>query len=846
MNESSHLAAQYAVGRVLTEAETFEDAAPRLVEAMLEVLGWELGNFWVVDDASRVVRVTATAHRRAEELDRFAATSRSFAFRPGEGLPGRVWLAKAPAWVTDIASDPGFTRRAAAIEAGLRSAFAFPAFRGNTVLGVIELFSVDGCEPDAALLDVMTAIGGQVGQFIERTRATRTLRASEARKSAVLEAAVDAIITMDHKGLVLEFNPAAEQIFGYSRDEVIGQEMCRFIIPEELRDRHREGLARYIETGEGPVVGRRIEVPAQGKDGRQFPAELAITRVDVPGPPIFTGYLRDITQRKRAEAEREYLLALERDARAQLEDATARLRALQALTETALQHTSLDVLAQQFLARISELLHVDNVALFLLTDDHKQLVLNASLGPLYEGQGSSVIVPVGEGIAGQIAQTGSPVIGADIVASNGGEVTSLPARSVVGVPLMAQGALTGVLQVSSDTSRSFTNDDVHLLKLAADRIAVGIERVRLYEREHRIAESLQRSLLPGRLPRILGVTVAVRYEPGGPGLEVGGDWYDVLELPGDRLAVAVGDVVGRGLRAAAAMGQLRNVVRAYAFENHPPHKVLDLVNRLSERLDRADMATLVYLVIDPADKMMCMSVAGHPPPVLVTATGRASFLEGGRSVPLGALPDSVYPQIEVPVELGSTLLLYTDGLVERRGQSIDEGLQRLQKAASEAPRDLELMCDYIMTQLADDESGDDDVALIAVRLANVAQRPLQLRLPAAPESIATLRGALRRWLQEGEVAAEDIFDIAVAACEASANAIEHAYGPGDAHFEVDAALEQDRCRVVVRDFGSWRASRSVDRGRGIHIMRSLMDEVDIVQSQTGTEVALSRRVARGE
>jgi len=300
---NQRLAARTAVTRILAEAADLAEAAPKVLEAICEALGWVLGELWQVDERTNVLRcveVWATASLRGGE---FEALSREFAFVRGVGLPGRVWESGQPAWISDVSVDPNFPRGAAARAEGLHGALGFPIVLAGHVLGVIEFFSHEIREPDDDLLQVFGIMGSQIGQFMERKEAESELRDSEARTRAILEAALDCVITMDANGNVVEWNPAAERTFGRSREEVLGREMAELIIPGEYRDLHRRGLAHYLATGEAPVLHQRLELSGMRADGSEFPVELTITRVEPFEPPLFTGFLRDITDRKQAEEE---------------------------------------------------------------------------------------------------------------------------------------------------------------------------------------------------------------------------------------------------------------------------------------------------------------------------------------------------------------------------------------------------------------------------------------------------------------------------------------------------------------------------------------------------------------
>jgi PAS domain S-box-containing protein len=202
-----------------------------------------------------------------------------------------------------VTADPDFPRADAARAAGLHSAFCFPILADDGIAGAMEFFTPEPRMPDENLLATMASVGRQIGHFIDRARANAAVRESEARTRAILEAALDCVVTMDEHGCVVEFNPAAERVFGYVREDVLGREMADLIVPPHLRELHRRGIRRYLDTGNAVVLNRRIEITGMRSDGVEFPVELAITRIPVPGAPMFTGYLRDITERKRSEQE---------------------------------------------------------------------------------------------------------------------------------------------------------------------------------------------------------------------------------------------------------------------------------------------------------------------------------------------------------------------------------------------------------------------------------------------------------------------------------------------------------------------------------------------------------------
>jgi len=298
-----YLALEHEVALILVETEAVSEAYPKLLESIVTALGWQFGAVWEEEPAQAAFVRCVETWCAEQRLAAFAEFSRGLALAPGYGLPGRVWSTGAPAWIREVKSDSNFPRFQAALESGLRSGFCFPIRTARGVVGAIEFLADDPHEPDEELLATTESLGGQIGQFVERSRAEEAMRVREARHTAILESALDCIITIDDRGRVLEFNSAAEETFGYRAEDVVGHEMAKLIVPPHLRDEHRAGFARYLETEEAHVLGRRLEITGMRADGSEFPVELTITRIRLDGPPVFSGYVRDITDRKRAEEE---------------------------------------------------------------------------------------------------------------------------------------------------------------------------------------------------------------------------------------------------------------------------------------------------------------------------------------------------------------------------------------------------------------------------------------------------------------------------------------------------------------------------------------------------------------
>ena len=512
------------------------------------------------------------------------------------------------------------------------------------------------------------------------------------------------------------------------------------------------------------------------------------------------------------------------------------------LADPALSELALEPLLGELLTRAKDILGVDTVAILLLDEDGQELVARAAKG-LEEEVERGVRIPLGAGFAGRIAAGRRPIYIADVDHADvlNPILRMKGVRSLLGVPLLVEGAALGVLHVGTVTPREFTNADAALLQLAAAQAAPAIDRARLFDaldREHRSAVALQRSLLPDGLPDLVGIDAAVRYLPARD--EVGGDWYDVIDLPGGQVGLAIGDVAGHGLRAAALMGQLRTGLRAYALEGHSPGETLKRLDRLLQTISGRGMATAAYAVIDPATGVLRYSSAGHPPPVVVRGGREASLLGISSAPPLGTLPFAAFHEVEATLAPGDTILLYTDGLVERRREPLTDGMERLRALAAVAAT-ADQLCERVTHGLVPPEGGDDDIAVVALRLVPV-EAAMSVRFAADPQVLAQMRRMLTRWLQAHGAQAREIRALTLACGEACANAIEHAYAPGLAYFQLDAVHADGLVTLTVRDGGHWRAPRGVHRGRGLKMIEAAIDELVVTTGETGTELVMRHRL----
>ncbi|HET8976804.1 MAG TPA: SpoIIE family protein phosphatase [Solirubrobacteraceae bacterium] len=562
-------------------------------------------------------------------------------------------------------------------------------------------------------------------------------------------------------------------------------------------------------------------------------------------PEILRAKVSVFVELSRERAER----VRQSQARAEAEALARTVRTLQILSDTALAHLEMDGLAAELLERASTLFAADAAALLLRDEASPGLILQAHRGaalPVPAG-GRVPLGPVGLG-ALAVERRSALLRGAEIWPPPPDAPAPPPVgqpviTSLLVVPLVAADELLGLLLVGACARDRFDSSDLELLTLAADRMAIAIDHVQRFAHGRQLVQMLQRSLLPERLPHHPRLELAARYLPSGLAPQIGGDWYDALELDSERTAVMIGDVVGHGVRAATTMSELRNALRAFAVEGHGPADALHHLDRLVlATLGPGMIATVLFLVIDAGAETLTVARAGHPPPALRGVDGRVRFLETDTTLPLG-IDDRARPsESTFPIQSGETLLLFTDGLVERRGESITDGFDRLSAAFASAPVAVEEICDHVLAQTVAQRNSHDDVALLAVRLLAAVSGPLTMNLPARAASVPLARHRLRAWLaaEVPEIDRMTAGDLEVAWSEACTNVVRHAYGPRDATFEASASRLGDEITLRVRDSGSWRPPRGGHGGRGLALMRHLSDEVIVDRGEDGTTVTIKR------
>ncbi len=741
------------------------------------------------------------------------------------------------------------------------------------------------------------AVSNLADRAIELDQARRNVSRSEALKSAMLASALDAVVSIDAHGVVIEWNSSAEQTFGHTRDAALGQPMADLLIPQRHREAHRRGLARHLRTGEETIIGRRVEIEALHADGHEVPVELTVARPQVDGPPVFTAFLRDVTEARRATAQRRELLASERTAREAAEQAALQVRRLYELgSALGDAETPADV-ARIVVAGVQRQIGASTGALWLLNEagdqlrvvhavgssigllDHSPMPLDSSLPiatalsrdePVWVGSRSAAlerhpgwpargdaasfaILPLtAEGarlgslvvgfatdrdfpesdrtfllsVAGLCAQAlqravlrdreASAAAGLAFLAEAGrtlgtsldhrltlqqvtelslpllgqmcvvhlldpasrqlrqvasahqdpevaeqlaalvdyrpppgspldqvlrtGRTVVLPglsddelraattteqeyavARALglgpsVSVPLVARSAVIGTVTLGRARDLPpYDPDAVALVEALAERAAAAIDNSRAHAASTEVALTLQRSLMPLDLATPPWLELGFRYQPGSLDTEVGGDWFDVIPVGLGRTGLVIGDVMGRGIRAAAVMGQLRAAVRAYAALDLEPDRLVTELDRLVLGLGDAALVTCVYAVLDAPTGQVTWCNAGHLPPVVVSADGGVRTIELPTGAPLG-VGGVRFETASSHLAPGDVVVLYTDGLVESRRRDVHSGIVELTEQLGRPSADLDGLCGAALEAMVGPAGHDDDAAVLAVGL----------------------------------------------------------------------------------------------------------------------------------
>jgi len=525
----------------------------------------------------------------------------------------------------------------------------------------------------------------KVAVFAELERGRRALQRSEGFLRAAFEAAPIGKTILDAQMRIVRSNPAFARMVGREALGLRTVAVAELVHPDDRAALDRAlGAARRTEPG--ALVESDVDLRLLDAHGTELWVALVTSSIESleEGDTMLLAQWVDLSARRRAEQARAELL-VEQAARTHAEDLAAHLTRLQEFSG-AIESLSLEPLLAEIARRVREMFDAQCAEVRLERADEQPIEIR---------------------VTGEKTEL-NPI---DDARSIGGEWVQMPLR-IEGVPV-------GLLRVGLARGRSLTASDQSLLFDMAERAALSIRRAQLHEQEHRIAVELQRGLLPKELPVLEGLELAAHYQAAGLGTEAGGDWYDAFVLAGGSLGVVVGDVAGRGVTAASTMGQLRSVTRAFAVAGEgerTPGEVLTRLNRHQLALGQEELFTVIYAIFDARSGTVAWANAGHPPPLLRTAGGETRYLEGGEG--LTGIEEVIYEEQRLAVGSGDTVVFYTDGLVERRGESLDTGLDRLRAAVREGPTEPRELCEHILrATLPPAAELHDDVTALIVRIS---------------------------------------------------------------------------------------------------------------------------------
>lgn len=540
----------------------------------------------------------------------------------------------------------------------------------------------------------------------------------------VFNAALDAVIVMSADGIVRDWNPAAERVFGYAYAEAVGRELAALIIPEALREPHRAAVARYIDSGEPTILDQRLELSAMRSDGVEFAVELTVTRVPDVEPPLFAGFVRDLTAQRQAETQRHSLE-----------------RRLEFLAEAALAlDRSLDL--RQTLTTLVELVVPDlaDVAIADIVGEDRKIdpgIAIAAVDPeraRLVRSGRTPYRPVNDGAdpVARVLATGESLLlgdGAEPIADGDGRhavLQRLGCRSAIVTPLVARGRVLGALWLLRAGDGAYDEGDGAFADELARRAALSIDNARLYEQTRHVAVTLQEHLLPTSLPDLPGGRVVARYQAAGPAQLVGGDFYDCFQIRADLWGVAIGDVCGKGPEAAAMTALARFTIRAAAMADPHPADVLRALNDavLLDQGPAGRFLSAIYATIKTGGGVLevRLASAGHPRPLVTRRDGRVDALPTVGPL-IGVESDVEFVTTDVVLESQDMLVLYTDGLTDAGAPDnfLDED-SLLELIAGCAGESASVLADRLEDASRGIGEPRDDVALLVVQSISTTAR----------------------------------------------------------------------------------------------------------------------------
>jgi PAS domain S-box-containing protein len=568
----------------------------------------------------------------------------------------------------------------------------------------------------------------------DRQNSQEAVRRSEERYRSLVQAGAQVVWVTTPTGEIAEDSPEWRWITGQSAEEFRGSGWLDAIHPED-RDRVERDWRDCISTGK--VFDARYRVRTKTGSYRHF--DVRAVPIERDGRIVeWVGASTDVTGQREAEEMRGRLTE-------QLSAAALRTARLQQATSMLAEALTVEQVVEVISEVGRSAIGADRSVVALLNPERLRLkTVSPAAMPIGPGAPADDIPLDTPSVMTAAILTRRPLLlespealrrQFDGVANVGLFLTHSDERAWVGLPLIAAGAPLGALRFSFTRPRQITEEERVFLEALAGQCALALERATLFEREHTTAETLQRSLLPDTLPTVPGIVLEASYMPVTRNMEIGGDWYDAFRLPDGKLAVAAGDVMGKGLTAAAGMGRVRNALRALALTDPRPAAVLSGLDRLFEATEQEEQVTTVaYLVVDPETGDGLAGNAGHLPPLLLSADAppRLDTTEAG--TPLGWTSPRQQYAFRLPP--GNTAVLYSDGLVENRKRGLDAGLDELVAVAGQAPADVvedpERLLGYLVERMLTGYEQDDDVTVLVLHIPHRGDPP-----PGGPPDAAT-------------------------------------------------------------------------------------------------------------
>jgi PAS domain S-box-containing protein len=691
------------------------------------------------------------------------------------------------------------------------------------------------------LLQTLAALDVATRGFLDSTRSyelqrlrAEDLEGRDAFRTALVESLQDGFFLADSHGTITEVNSAFGALTGY------GPGHLPYALPHPWSIPSEPGYPDVVAALTGTEAARLI-MPVRHRDGRRL--WLAVTTSSLVRPEdderIVVGTIRDITAEH---------------------DAQARDQAVSRLATAVGAATSVVEVLTVGLEELRRAIGAETavVSVWPNRQTGPELYVSGPVSSVPDAAAAADSPPASRAAAesagaasGSEAAVDGAAVSRQVLDARARALLDRarlrPGRAMFAIP---EGAASseGIVAPLGETGdaalwlrfaapRAISPGDWALFSLLVGHLSLAVQRARNFDQARSTSLTLQRAMLgPMKLPP----RFSVHYEPALPPLEIGGDWYDVVQLRDGAIGVVVGDCVGRGLSAAVVMGQLRTAARALLLRGAGPAQLLAELDTVAARIPGAMCTTVCAAILDPVRGALRYSSAGHMPPVLAEPGGPGRLLEGGRAVPLATFDLPCRPEAATALAPGATLVLFTDGLVEQRGVDIDarfaELTDELSGAAVRVPREV---ADAVLSRLRPAAGYDDDVAMVVYRQP---PRALHIDVPAEARRLSGIRRELATWLTAAAVPHEPAADLVAAANEACSNSVEHAYldgSPGRVVLTADCTM--DRVTVEVADTGIWRPlpDDPGHRGRGIAMMRALTDDLVIDHVGVGTRVELT-------